>query len=324
MGAAPFPAGPRRILAPGAGWPLSLPPAPLLSRAPAAQSSSHRRLLGARSPRSGPPPLFHAVRAAPARHCPVPPAAFRPESPAVHWLCARPLAPLDSACALGGCSRDVPLHVPPFASCVLRPPAAHSCPGRPSPPCGAPAWAGLGGAGLQGAGPRRGLGHALQALGIGPGRLVPTGGLLTQQPEPRGLPLIGTTSPSGLGRRGRSWSREAGDRESLPDERVAAWKRGGLALWSRGAPPGTCIVGADICCLHIPCPLFLTWPAPLWHCANQKKTRTILGWGMGVGIKPMLGSFPCWGGKREAAQLYLLGRPTPSYSLLASPAPGEE
>lgn len=67
-------------------------------------------------------------------------------------LSARTPAPLDSVCALGGCWRDVPLHVPPLASCAARQPAAHSCPAGP-PLCAAhPPGQGPGGgaaAGLQ-------------------------------------------------------------------------------------------------------------------------------------------------------------------------------
>lgn len=63
--------------------------------------------------------------------------SYLPEPlPGTLRLYARTPAPLDSVCALGGCWRDVPLHVPPLASCAARPPAAHSCPAGP-PLCAA-------------------------------------------------------------------------------------------------------------------------------------------------------------------------------------------
>lgn len=227
MGAAPFPARQRRILAPGAGWPRALPPAPRLPRTPAAQSSGPpprsppalRRLLGARGPRPGPPPPLRAAQASPPRHCPVPAAAFRLDSPAAHCLRASALAPLGSACA-----RDVPLHVPPLAFCVAR---RAFLPGSALPSALRTRRGRASGGRAPGGGAAAGARSRMEALGAWRGRLVPAGGLLTQQPNPRGLPSAASWnhSSSRPGTQGTIVG-EAGERERLLDERVAACKKG--------------------------------------------------------------------------------------------------
>lgn len=85
--------------------------------------------------------LFGTLRTAPTARSP--PGALR--------LSARTPAPLGSVCAQGGCWRDVPLHVPPLASCAARPPRIPAPLALPSAPRTRPDRAPGGGAaaGLQ-------------------------------------------------------------------------------------------------------------------------------------------------------------------------------
>lgn len=91
--------------------------------------------------------LLRTLRTAPTSPCLYPvPCASPPARP--H---ARTPAPLLSVCALGGCWWDVPLHVPPLASCAARPPRIPAPLALPSAPRTRPDRAPGGGAsaGLQ-------------------------------------------------------------------------------------------------------------------------------------------------------------------------------
>lgn len=124
-------------------------------------------------------------------------------------LAARTPAPLSSVCTLGGCWRDVPLHVPPLASCAARPPRIPAPLALPSAPRTRPDRAPGGGAaaGLQHPSPApaqegaaysipRPLACGLPLLKTQPLTLSPQ---LSTQPHTRDIAREG-----GGGRRGKS------------------------------------------------------------------------------------------------------------------------
>lgn len=236
---------------------------------------------------------------------------FPADSPAARSRCARSLAPW-ARCARRAAARGMCPYM--FRRSPAAPPAAHSCPGRPSPPRRAPARTGLGGGAA--------ATHPRDWAPGGQGRAEQGAAQPTDQASGVGSALLGAAAPPVPGRRagGAGSGREA---EAPPRREARCWWESVVLLRGRaGAPVGSCAARAGWVLrdasqeswrpASAPVP---ARPAPHWHRAIRKM-RKIRGNG---GNQADVGFFPHRHISLCPAQqglpprcLYLRGPPPPS------------